>query len=66
MGLTDDPRTGARGALPFRGDQPPTGAQVFEGSNKHDVSAPAPAPKLRKGERRSSNDGTLNIPQRIG
>ena len=60
------PKTGAQGALPFRGDNPPVGAQVYPGDNREKASMPNPADSLRKDMRRSSNNGVLDIPQRIG
>ncbi len=37
------PKTGAQGALPFRGDMPPVGAQVYPGDNREKASMPSPA-----------------------
>lgn len=60
------PKTGAQGALPFRGDKPPVGAQVYPGDNRESASPPACPDSLRKDMRRSKNNGVLDIPQRIG
>lgn len=45
------PPSGAQGAIPFRGDQPPGHQAIMQSTDKtHPVSMPNPAPSLRKNE----------------
>lgn len=65
MDVKAEKPTGAQGAIPFRGDNPPPGAQVYEGDNRYGADAPKRPDALKREKRPVKRDASLRIPQSI-